>query len=108
MLPDNTLSHPCLTENVLRHRRDLSCLTPPYRGETETRVSRETLQKEGIELDTKCDFILRLHPLTTGWLTPPTQRLRLALKCLGRGFGLRTVSCKPVVSTTAQPSTDEK
>ena len=53
------------------------------------------------------DFVLRLRPLTTGWQTEPVQRLRLALKCLGRGFGLRTVSCKPVVSTTAQPSSDE-
>jgi hypothetical protein len=42
------------------------------------------------------DFILRLRPLTSGWQTTPTQRLRLALKVLLRAFGLRCVDAKPV------------
>jgi hypothetical protein len=30
------------------------------------------------------------------WRTPGGQRLRAALKVLGRGFGLRVIECKPV------------
>jgi hypothetical protein len=42
------------------------------------------------------DFLLRLRPLTSGWQTSPTQRLRLALKVLLRAFGLRCISAKPI------------
>ena len=35
-------------------------------------------------------FTLTLRPLP-GWHTSPLQRLRLALKCLLRGFGLRCI-----------------
>ena len=50
------------------------------------------------------DFVVRLRPIKTGWLTPPAQRLRLALKCLGRGFGLRTVEVKPVPAPQPEPA----
>ncbi len=45
----------------------------------------------------RCDFELRLRP-EPGWPTPPTQRLRLALKCLRRGFGLRAIACRYVAA----------
>lgn len=37
-------------------------------------------------------IVLHLRPAPGNWRTGPTQRLRLALKVLLRGFGLRAVS----------------
>ena len=41
-----------------------------------------------------CDFALVLRPVPGNWHTPPVQRLRLALKVLLRGFGLRAIACR--------------
>lgn len=42
------------------------------------------------------EFYLRLRPLTgPGWRTAPAQRLKLALKRLGRDYGLRCIECRP-------------
>ncbi len=50
---------------------------------------------------TEPDFIVRLHPISDRqWHTASTQRLRLALKVLLRGFGLRAVEVKPIVQPT--------
>lgn len=48
---------------------------------------------------------LILRPLPGNWRTPPVQRLRIALKVLLRGFGLRCVRCQPLplAEEPAQP-----
>jgi hypothetical protein len=84
------LSHPCLTENVLRQKRDLSCLTHPYKGETETRVSPEAGRER------QSNFVLTLRPLTTGWCIPVEVRLRALLKRALRSYGLKCLGCRPV------------
>ena len=48
-------------------------------------------------------FALELEPLPTGWRTPPEQRLRLALKALLRGYGLRCTVCRPAVPPEPEP-----
>jgi hypothetical protein len=39
-------------------------------------------------------FVLELRALP-GWKLTPERRLRYALKCLLRSFGLRCVACRP-------------
>ncbi len=46
----------------------------------------------------RCDYVVRLRPITTGWRIAPTQRLRLALKVLLRAFGLRAVALRCVAA----------
>lgn len=41
-------------------------------------------------------YHLELEPVPGNWRTPPLQRLRAALKCLLRAFGLRAIVCRPV------------
>jgi hypothetical protein len=39
-------------------------------------------------------FVLVLRPEPGNWAAPPFQRLRLALKCLLRAYGLRCTDCR--------------
>jgi hypothetical protein len=50
-------------------------------------------------------YIVTLTPASGNWLSPPTQRLRLALKVLLRGFGLRAINVTPMVT---EPKPDAK
>lgn len=54
-------------------------------------MSREQLSR------TEADkgFIVVLEPVKGHWQTEPVQRLRLALKALLRGYGLRCTECRP-------------
>jgi hypothetical protein len=45
-------------------------------------------------------FVIVLTPIKTGWRATPIQRLKGALKVLGRGFGLR---CVRIVPGKAEP-----
>jgi hypothetical protein len=48
-------------------------------------------------------YHLTLTPQAGHWQAPPVQRLRLALKVLLRGFGLRCTECRPCSTEKAQP-----
>ena len=49
-------------------------------------------------------FTPTLRPEPGNWQTPPVQRLRLALKVLLRGFGLRAVRCSPISGHDSRPA----
>lgn len=86
-------------------RLPVSKVSPPIGGRRET----ETMETPGLsqppcpnsaqpkEPDT---FALVLRAVPT-WRCGPTQRLKLALKALLRGYGLRCVSCR--VEKSARP-----
>ena len=65
----------------------------PFRGTLtpDTSFNRGEVS-EGIDT-TAPSFILSLRPEPGNWRTPPVQRLRLALKVLLRGYGLRCIRC---------------
>jgi hypothetical protein len=71
---------------------------------TGTNLVEEKCQKSEVA---KACFILELRPLPGNWRTSPEQRLRAALKCLLRSFGLRAVTVKPVVSPIVESSASE-
>jgi hypothetical protein len=53
-----------------------------------------TPPKDTPEVSEPQTFTLTLRPLSHGWRTSPIQRLRIALKVLLRGFGMRCVDIK--------------
>ena len=52
-------------------------------------------------MNAKTLYTLTLTPAAGNWRTPPEARLRAALKCLLRAFGLRCLNCRPVAPPDA-------
>jgi hypothetical protein len=70
----------------------------PFRGTLTPDTSFDSREvSEGFDTSSH-RFTLTLRPEPRNWQTPPVQRLRLALKILLRGFGLRAVACRPLAS----------
>jgi hypothetical protein len=57
--------------------------------------------------DPKIIVVLHLTPAPGNWRTPPEQRLRGALKCLLRAFGLRCVACAEQTDSTRPGAKEE-
>jgi hypothetical protein len=76
-------------ETNRRQAGDVSPVSAPYKG-----GDRDNRRAKGTG-KARVEYFIALPPLAGNWQAPPVQRLRLALKVLLRGFGLRCIRCQP-------------